>query len=95
MAMSTPMSTRSAANITLAHASSDPIYIDPATPFYVVQPAEEISAVVAKEQAKVRRALGDELIDGPYHMGSSTIKGMPCTPVVDLACSITAPSAVV
>lgn len=63
-------------------------YVDPDTPFYSVQPAAEIAAVYEKESARIVEALGEALRAGPMHMGSSAIRGMPGTPVVDVVVAV-------
>ena len=68
---------------------NDPLYIDETTLFYNTQPTTEILNVVDKESTKIRNALGSNNIKrGPVHVGSSAIKGMPGSPVIDLAIEV-------
>ncbi len=56
-------------------------------PFYIVQPTEEMDKVFEANAEMVRKALGDSLTS-IRRVGSSAIKGMPGTPVVDLCACV-------
>ena len=59
-----------------------------AYPFYTKQPTAAMEAVFARNEEKIRQALGDGSLQGRllaiHRIGSSAIKGMPGTPVVDM-----------
>jgi len=85
---STTMSALSAPSSAAPAAPEPSSYIDPDTPFYSVQPTAEIAAVYEKESARIVEALGEALRAGPMHMGSSAIRGMPGSPIVDVVVAV-------
>jgi GrpB-like predicted nucleotidyltransferase (UPF0157 family) len=59
-----------------------------AYPFYTTQPTAAMDDVYARNEEKVRQALGDGSLQGRllaiHRIGSSAINGLPGTPVVDM-----------
>ncbi|KAL7553231.1 hypothetical protein ACHAWF_017314 [Thalassiosira exigua] len=68
--------------------SDDVIYVDDDTPFYTKQPTAELNQIFQTESKRIASALGGHVTSDPLHIGSTAIKGLPGTPVVDIAFSI-------
>eukprot|EP00966_Prymnesium_polylepis_P070099 1629786-Prymnesium_polylepis.1 len=55
-------------------------------PFYSQQPTAMMDEVFAENEARVRACLGDTVT--VHRIGSSAIRGMPGTPVIDMLAAV-------